>query len=445
MASMLLFVIFLALVAYQKFYAGAERRQSDPTLTEELADAVFLDEEPAKTTDWPQWRGPHRDGVVHAPHLLTHWPKKGPPLVWEVAAGDGYSAISVAGGRAYTLIGQGSGEVVICWNSADGKEQWRFAYQGTKEGETPGPRATPTVDGDRVYTLGGAGHLHCLDAATGQVRWKHDLRDEFKAQGRPWGQSFSPLVEGRLLLTSPGGSGTAVMAFDKNTGEVVWQAGDDPPGYSSPVLFTAGDVRQVVSFTGDSVIGVQLEGGKVLWRHPWETQHSVNAATPLTVHARQGDRQLDYVFISSGYNRGCALLKIAKTKAGDFTAQPVFENNLLCSHFASPVRRGEFVFGFNEAALTCLDLHTGEVRWKKSGFQKGSLLRADDYLLVLGEYGKLALMKASPDEPDIVATARPLSDRCWTMPVLAEGRLFLRSEKKAVCLDVKEKGAPKSP
>jgi outer membrane protein assembly factor BamB len=443
--NLLLLAVLGGFFAYHRFYAHAERRQSDPTLIEELAGAVFLDEEPADTPEWPQWRGPHRDGVVHARQLLTQWPKKGPAVLWQAAAGEGYSAVSVAGGRAYTLVGQGNGEVVVCWNSTDGKELWRFGYEGTKPGETPGPRASPTLDGDRVYTLGGAGHLHCLDAATGKLRWKHDLRKEYNAQGRPWGHSFSPLVEGQLLITAPGGTGTALMAFDKNTGEVVWQSGDDPPGYSSPVLFTAGGVRQIVSFTGNSVVGARLDDGKVLWRHPWETQHSVNAATPLTFQARQGDRLLDYVFISSGYNRGCTLLKIAKSKSGDFSATPVFENNLLCSHFASPVRRGEFVFGFNEAALTCLDLRSGEVRWKKSGFQKGSLLRVDDFLLVLGENGKLALMKASAEEPEVVATAKPLSGRCWTMPVLAGGRLFLRNEEKVLCLDLQEKDSPGGP
>jgi outer membrane protein assembly factor BamB len=235
------------------------------------------------------------------------------------------------------------------------------------------------------------------------------------------------------------------MAFDKTTGAVVWTAGDDPPGYSSPVLFTAAGVGQVVSFTGNSVMGVQLDSGKVLWRYPWETDNSVNAATPLTMHARQGEQVLDYVFVSSGYNRGCTLLKIAKTGAGDFTAQPVFENKMLCSHFSTPVRHGEYVFGFNEIALVCMDLHNGEVRWRKTGFQKGSLLRVDDYLLVLGEGGNLGLLKATAEKPEVLMSARLLSGRCWTMPVLAEGRLYVRNEQKAVCLDFTEKDTPKSP
>src|SRR5262249_39827967 len=158
---------------------------------------------------------------------------------------------------------------------------------------------------------------------------------------------------------NPGGSGTAVMAFDKDNGEVVWKAGDDQPGYSSPVPFTSGGVRQVVSLNGDSVIAVEVDKGKVLWRHSWETEHSVNAATPLTMHARRGDRVLDYVFITSGYNRGCTLLKISRTKSGEFTAQPVFENNLLCSKIGTPVRRDDHVYGFNETTLTCMNLRTG--------------------------------------------------------------------------------------
>jgi outer membrane protein assembly factor BamB len=435
----LLFVAFFALVAYEKFYATRARQADDAGLLAELAGATILEEEPPGTADWPQWRGPNRDGVAHDPDLLTAWPGTGLPQVWHADAGLGYSSVAVAAGRAYTLVSKDGGEAVVCWWAADGKELWRFPYDQAGSTQYPGPRATPTVDGDRLYTLGAGGLLHCLGAADGKEVWKHDFRTEFQAPGGQWGHACSPLVEGGLVYTSPGGRGASLAAFDKATGAVVWKGLDDLPGYSSPVAFTAGGVRQVVFFTGNAVVGVTPDSGKLLWRYPWQTSFNVNAATPLTFHAKAGDRVLDYVFVSSGYGRGCGLLKIEADGPGGFRARRVFENNQLCSHFASPVRYRDHVYGFNESALTCMDLRTGAVRWHESGFQKGSLLRVDGYLLVLGERGNMALLEASPREGRPLATAQPFRGHCWTMPALAGGRLFVRNEQQVLCLDLGKK------
>lgn len=350
----------------------------------------------------------------------------------------GYSAVAVADGRAYTLFRKDDQEVVVCLRVSDGKELWRFPYDNAVRVAEPGPRATPTVDGDRVYTVGSAGHLHCLEASSGKKVWLRDLRTELKAPGPNWGHSFSVLVEGNLVLTNPGGPGAALAAFDKTTGDLVWKAHDAPPGYASPVAFTAGGVRQVVFLTGDSVVGVSPTDGTLYWRHPWENRSKVNAATPLTLHAKSGDRVLDYVLISAGYGRGCTLLKIERA-GGRFEARPVYENDQLCSHFSSPVRYRDHYYGFNEGYLVCLDVSRGETRWSKSGFQKGSLLLVDHYLLVLGEHGKLALLEASPQEPEPLASAQPLRQKCWTMPVLSDGRLFLRDEEQVLCLDLRAK------
>jgi outer membrane protein assembly factor BamB len=432
-----LFLLFGALVAYQKFYAGV-RRHSDVNLVTELADAVLVEDEPPVTGDWPQWRGPRRDGVAHFPDLLTTWPKGGPARLWQAPVGEGYSAVSVAAGRAYTLFRQDGQEVVVCWQAADGQELWRYPYDNPGQMQYPGPRATPTIDGGRVYTLGVSGKLHCLDAASGKKIWMRDLRSELRAIGPRWGHAFSPLIDGNLVLTSPGGSGTALAAFDKTTGDLVWKGQDGPAGYSSPVAFTAAGVRQVVFLTGDGAAGVSPADGTVYWRYPWKTNFDVNAATPLVFHAKSGGRALDYVFLSSGYDKGCVLLKI-ESDGGRFEARPVYSGNQLRSHFASPVRYHDLLFGFDESSLVCLGLRSGEIRWSKSGFQKGSLLLVDHYLLALGETGKLALLEAAPDEPDSLASAQPLRGTCWTMPVLSDGRLFLRDLKQALCLDLRAK------
>jgi outer membrane protein assembly factor BamB len=433
-----LFGLFAGLVVYQKHYADRERLRTDPDLGAELAIAALIEEGPPPEGDWPQWRGPRRDGVAHCPDLRTTWSGRGPARLWRADGGEGFSSVAVAAGRACTLLHQDGREVVVCWQVRDGKELWRFAYDAPSHRDYPGPRSTPTIDGGRVYTVGTAGLLHCLDAAEGKVIWKKDLRAECNAPGGQWGQAFSPLIEGDLLLTAPGGPGAALAAFDKTTGDLRWKNLDDPPGYSSPVPFTAGGVRQIVAFTGNSIVGVSPVDGTLYWRPPWGTKYEVNAATPLTFHARSGDRTLDYVFISSGYGQGCALLKI-EAENGRFRARPVYEGNQLCCHFASPVRCRDRIYGFNESTLVCMDLRTGAVRWKKSGYHKGTLLLVDHYLLVLGETGQLALLEASAQEPEPIAHARPLTRRCWTMPVLAEGRLFLRDEEQVLCLDVSSK------
>jgi outer membrane protein assembly factor BamB len=433
-----LLVVFVALAAYQKFQAEHNRFASDRELQAELDGARLIDQPAeAPTAEWPQWRGARRDGVAFCPDFLTEWPARGPARLWQADGAEGYSSFAVADGRAYTMLRDGGQEVVLCLDAANGNELWRFSYECGYEDHMGGrgPRSTPSVDGDRVYTVGASGMFHCLTAAKGEKLWHHDLLAEFNAPRQQWGVAFSPLVEGDLVYTTPGGpNGNSLAAFDKKTGKLAWKALDDPAGYSSPVGMTVAGVRQIVYFTGDSAVGVAPSTGALYWRFPWPTSHNVNAATPIVFKVRQEDRELDYVFISSGYNQGCALLKIHADGKGGFEARRVYESNQMCSHFSSPVRRGEYVYGFNEAKLTCMDLRTGKVAWEQSGFNKGSLVVVGDYLVVLGEGGKLALVKATPEEYYEVATAQVFRKRCWTVPVLAEGKLFLRDEDHILCL-----------
>jgi outer membrane protein assembly factor BamB len=433
-------LLFFGLASYEKFGPDRPRLQVDHSLTEELASAVFLDDEPAPAeVGWPQWRGPNRDGVAHDPDLLTTWPRSGPRQMWRVKGGGGYSSFAVQDGRAYTMLQDGAKEVVVCLSAEDGKDVWRHAYESGREPQFPGPRATPTLDEGRLYTVGATGGMYCFDAASGRVLWQHDLKAEFQAAFGQWGAASSPLVEGRLVLANPGGpGGNSVVAFDKVSGERVWSALDDPPAYSSPIAFTLAGVRQVVFFTTRGVVGLSAGDGKELWRYPWETEFNVNAATPLAFRARVGQQVFDYVFISSGYGKGCALLKVSPSGAGQFKVELVYEGNQLRSHFATPVRHGAYVYGFDNSMLVCLDLRTGEVCWKQRGFDKGSLLCVDDYLLVLGEDGLLALAEADPTEYREQARARPFSGRSWTLPALAGGRLFLRNESELLCLDLRK-------
>jgi outer membrane protein assembly factor BamB len=439
--SLVLFGLFAVQAAYQYYSANRIHIDVDTDLSAELAEATLMEEEPAAASaGWPQWRGPRRDGIVRAPDLLTAWPDDGPTELWQARIGDGYSSFAVKDGRVYTLFQQGGQEVVQCWRAEDGKEVWHHAYDSPHApADYPGPRSTPTLDGDRVYTVGSAGTFLCLDAANGSPHWKHELLTEFHASPPKWGIAFSPLIDGDLVFTSPGGrGGNSLAAFNKTTGELVWKALDDPAGYSSPIAVTIAGVRQIVFFTGDNLVGVTAREGKPCWRFAWETTYDVNAATPLFFQARKGERILDYVFISSGYGKGCALLKIASSASGRFQAKMVYQGNQLSSHFASPIRHGDYLYGFDDSRLICLEIRTGKVKWTRAGVNKGSLLCVDDHLLVLGEQGKLSLVQATPKAYEEEAGARPFRKRCWTMPVLADGRLFLRAEEEVKCLDLRK-------
>jgi outer membrane protein assembly factor BamB len=444
-ASLILFALFAVQIAYQVYHAR-NRLEVDADLSAELAEAVFIEDKSAlDNKGWPQWRGPNRDGVVHMADLSTNWQEQGPSFLWEQPIGLGYSSFAVKNGLFYSLFQEGDKEVVGCWRVEDGKEVWRYPYECRAHvSDYPGPRSTPTLDGDRVYTVGSDGKLLCLDAASGYPRWQKDLLREFRALSPKWGVAFSPLIDSDLIFTSPGGAnGNSLAAFNKTTGELVWKKLDEPAGYSSPIAVTIGDTRQILFFMGRTLVAVRASDGEPCWRYPWATSYDVNAATPLAFQARRGDKILHYVFISSGYGRGCALLKIEPLANGGFQAKKVYIGKQMCSHFASPVRRGEYLYGIDDSRLTCMSLRTGKVIWTRPGINKGSLLRVDDFLLVLGEDGRLFLLEASPEKRSPKAEARPFrGGRCWTMPVVAGGRLFLRDEQQMRCFELKKPASP---
>jgi outer membrane protein assembly factor BamB len=436
------FLVFAVLTVHA--YLARPWVRADTALLTELEHARLEGDEPpaGPADDWPQWLGPKRDGVSPARDLLTKWPDAGPPVLWRAKSGEGYAAVAVAGGRAYTLLQDGDNEAVVCWRADTGRELWRFRYPAHFANSFgSGPRATPTVDGDRVYTVGATGMLHCLEAATGKKLWEHDLLRDFDAENLPWGVAFSPLVEGDLLFANPGGrGGKSLAAFDKRTGKLVWKALDDTAGYSSPIAVTAAGVRQVVFFTGDGVVGVTPADGKLLWRYPWETDFGVNAATPLFLRARTGDQVHDYVFITSGYHKGCALLELTRGRDGAFAVKPVYEHARFCSRFTTPVRVGDHLFGIDDRDLVCMEVRSGRVTWRQRGVGECGLMAAAGHLLVLGETGTLALVEAKGDGYHEAASYQALDGKCWTPPTLADGRLYLRNEQEVVCLDGRKKG-----
>lgn len=428
--GLLCLVLFGLLTAY--IATQGDQRQEDPGRLKELGQADIV---PVKVVpgDWPQWRGPRRDGVSDEKNLLAAWPEGGPKKLWSFPVGAGFSAPAIADGRLYLLFQDGADEAVVCLDTENGKELWRHRTPAKYRNDFgDGPRATPTVDGDLVYTLGGSGILTCLKtqpaSPTGEVVWQRRLLEEFQAENLKWGISFSPLAHGDTLYINPGGrNGKSIAALDKRTGTTIWTMLDDPGGYSSPVAAELAGTEQIVFFTGAALVGVVPASGEVLWRHPWETSYDCNIATPIVAG--------DYVFISSGYRRGCTVLKIEKGEEG-FAARRVYEHRKMCNHFSTCVLLDEHLYGFNDAFLTCMDFRTGKVQWVERGFDKGSLLAVGGKLIILGEYGSVALVQPDPKEYRELCRFEFSTKRCWTMPVVAQGRLYLRDTATLACFDL---------
>jgi outer membrane protein assembly factor BamB len=407
---------------------------------------------PGQSADWPQWRGPNRDGASPETGLLAAWPDAGPKELWRQAAGPGYSSVVVAQGRAVTMVQDGDEEAVVCWDAATGAEQWRFKYPAHFRHRQfgDGPRSTPSIAGDRLYTVGGTGVMHCLKlfpaTATGEAAWRRDLITDQGGPQLEWGISCSPLVERGLVYVLRGGGGTgsihrtpsnALAALRTDSGDFVWEAFDDRAGYSSPVAADLAGQRQIILLTAERLMGVLPADGTLLWEFPWPDgpAHTPSSIiTPVVLHRDIGD----YVFIAGGYDKGCALIKIERDGDG-FAARPVYRNLNMRSVFSSPVVNGDFLYGFDDINLACLDVRTGKRKWKEHGFGKGSVLLADGHLIMLGDDGTLAMAAADPSGYQEEGRFQHSDQRAsWTVPTLAGGRLYVRDFAHVVCYDLKK-------
>ncbi len=377
--------------------------------------------------DWPNWRGPTHDGVSHETKLNWKWSSEGPKKLWQTTVGKGMSSFAVAQGRAYAMGNREDVDTVYCFDAETGKEIWKhpypcplnpLAYEG-------GPSSTPAVEDGRVYTLSKAGDCFCLDAATGKVIWskKFDAPPTTKEDYKVWwGFAGSPLIEGTQLILSVG---TAGVALNKMTGDVLWDNGPGRAGYSSPVPFVMGAERLFAKLSGHEIVVAKMSDGKVLSRTLWRTTWDQNAPDVLV----SGGKML----VATGHGVGAALFNVTTN-----ALVPLWNVKSLRTELSTPVLWKNHVYGFDKNQLVCLDWESGAVKWAAEETRQGSLIVADQKLIVMQEDGTLLIAEATPEAFKPVAKAQVLDGRCWSVPVLSNGKMFLRNAAGiVVCLDLR--------
>lgn len=378
--------------------------------------------------DWPQWRGPRRDGVAAETGLLKTWPAEGPPLAWRAAgAGNGYSSFAVASGRLYTLGAKGPQEYLLAYDAATGKSIWEAPIgMRLSQDRGDGPRGTPTIDGNRLYAISGRGDLACVDLTTGKGVWEVSFPGKFGAAIPNWGYSESPLVVGDRVIVNAGGNDASIVAFEKVTGKVLWKSGSDRAAYSSAVLHEAGGVRQAIFFTATNALGADVANGRILWTYDRANNRTANVSTPVL----RGDR----VFISSDYGTGGGLLQLSSSGAKElyFTAD-------MRTHHNTAVLVGDHMYGFSSAILTAMKFDDGTVAWKNRSVGKGSLVAAEGLLYLFSENGVVGLADAAPDAYRERGRFQIKSGNLptWSHPVVSGGRLYLRDQDSIYAYDVK--------
>ncbi|MEO7271824.1 MAG: PQQ-binding-like beta-propeller repeat protein [Vicinamibacterales bacterium] len=382
--------------------------------------------------DWPQWRGPKRDGVSTERGLLKDWPPAGPKLAWKAAgAGEGYSSFATANGRLYTLGARSGTEYVIAYDAASGKRLWETAHgQRFSNDRGDGPRATPTIEGNTLYAFGASGDLSAMDATTGKVQWQVNVLKQFGGSNITWGLSESPLVLSDRILINAGARGASIVALKKTDGSLIWKSQGDEAGYSSAVIQEVGGVQQAIFFTGQRALGIDVATGKLLWSYDKVANNTANIATPIV----RGNR----VFLSSGYGTGAALLEMSPGGTG-VTAKEVYFSHEMRNHHASSVLIGDYLYGFSDSILTAMQFDTGKVAWRDRSVGKGSVVFADDRLYLYSENGVVGLAEATPTGYREHGRFQLKTGNLptWSHPVVSGGRLFIRDQDAIYAYDVK--------
>jgi len=389
--------------------------------------------------DWPQWRGPDRTDVSKETGLLKSWPEGGPKQVWlNKDAGLGYAGFAIVGDTLYTMGARNNTEMLIAIAAQDGKQKWAVPMSGQLKNKWgDGPRGTPTVDGDHVYALSGTGSLFCAKISDGTVVWKKSMAD-LGGKTPGWGYTESVLVDGDKVVCTPGGKEGAIVAFNKTTGDLLWQSKEFTEGaqYASIIVAEHNGKRQYIQLTMSKLVGLDADNGKVLWTSDFPGKTAV-IPTPIF---KDG-----HVYITAGYGVGCKLVKIGP----DNKPADVYQNESMINHHGGVVLVGDYLYGYSDkGGWTCQEFLTGKVAWAEKKLGKGAVTFADGMLYLLEESsGTVVLIEASPKgwnehgrfKLSPQTTQRSPSGKIWTHPVINDGKLYLRDQELLFCFDVKGK------
>jgi outer membrane protein assembly factor BamB len=386
------------------------------------------------STDWPQWQGPDRSNVSKETGLLKQWPPSGPSLLWSSSGiGGGYGSVAIKDDRIFVQGSAGGRSVVYAINRADGKGLWSKALGPAGNNDKgPGPRSTPTVDGDRIYVLTENGDLGCLKAQDGSSLWQRNILKDFGGRNIVWLLSESPLVDGDNVIVTPGGRGAGMVALNKMSGQTVWVAKElsDEAGYASAIVADVQGVRTIMTLTGEAGIGVRASDGKLMWHQKNVANNTANIATPIFFDNK--------VFYTSAYGTGAALLGLT-AQGGEIKAQQIYFTREMQNHHGGVVLVDGYLYGFNNSILSCLKFSTGETMWRNRSVGKGSLTYADGHLYLLGEDNVVGLVEAVPG--GYRETGRfKIADKglpSWAHPVVSNGRLYLRNQDTLATYDVR--------
>ena len=415
--------------------------------------AAFLAGLSLNAADWAQYRGPNLDGTTTE---KIQWPAGGPKALWKVPTPDGFGSLVVSAGKAYTIVTRlqegAPQETLVALDANTGREMWMAnlaavskysgggdAGAGTNKGGD-GARSTPTVDGDRVYTLSSQLALACFDAKSGKPVWNHDVLKEFAGKNITWQNAASPLIDGNLVFVAGGGPGQSLLAFDKADGKLAWKSGTETITHSTPVATTIHGVRQVIYFTQSGLVSVAAQTGAPLWKQTFKFAVST-AITPIVAG--------DIVYCAAGYGVGSGAYKISKNGNAFESAElwRITGNQPVANHWSTPVYKDGHLYGmfqfkeYGNGPLKCVELATGKVKWEKAGFGPGNVILVDGNVLALTDAGELVLVEGAPAAYKELARTKAVTGKCWSTPVLSNGRVYVRSTKEAACLDFSPKVA----
>jgi len=380
---------------------------------------------------YPQFLGPERNGKIRETRLDTDWSARPPKQLWKQPIGEGASSFAVVGNSAVTQEQRGDDEMVVCYDLKSGKIRWQHSDKVRFDSEAfvggIGPRATPTISENRVYTLGATGLLNCMDLKDGKLIWGKNILNENSALIKEWGMAGSPLVLDSLVVVSAGGTDArSLVAYHKDSGEKIWSAGNDRAGYSSPLIATIAGVRQILIFNWEHVVAHDPGSGKILWKFPW-TGDTQRVAQPVVLPEGR-------VFITSGYGVGSKLIRINRGSDGRLSPTLLWESNRMKAKFSNVIAVGEFIYGLDDGILACIDLREGKRQWKSYGH--GQMILVDNLLLITTEKGDVVLVEPNSQEHKELARFTAIKGKTWNNPALAGPYLLVRNSQEAACYEL---------